>query len=239
MQMLSLALLLGLLVVLALPAPAAEQVLFEASCQLDLGADRGQNFGTLFEVRDAAGKTVLGAGFPGVYNTHVRNERYSLQFYVRPPGEEAAAPVLTPHSKPAEKVGGTYLFDSNGRLYAFDYSKLKAWEASAGEWRDDPLLPPDQSARGDGVTRVGDGLLVFSRSTVRYGDQVILPAPATGAYSRYYYANGYLCFYYTEPGEGDGHTYLYACPWTPADGKPVDLAQAKVLKLTYTGETPF
>lgn len=235
-------LVLPLVVVLVLATSsvrAAEETLLEASCRLDLGADIGQNFGSLFEVRDAQGRTVMGAGFPGVYNTHVRNERYSLQFYMRPPGEATEA-RLEPHSKPAATVGGTYLFDSNGRLYAFDYSRLKVWEA--GEWRDDPVLPPDQSARGDGVTRVGDGQLVFSRSTVRYNDQVILPAPAEGAYSRYYYGNGHLCFYYTKPGEGDGHTYLYACPWTPplsGQATPVDLFRAQVLQLTYTGETPF
>jgi len=79
---------------------AAEETLLEASCRLDLGADIGQNFGSLFEVRDAQGRTVMGAGFPGVYNTHVRNERYNLQFYMRPPGEATEARP-EPHSEPA------------------------------------------------------------------------------------------------------------------------------------------
>ena len=238
MQFLNVALLLAMLAVLTTPALAADAVLFEASCRLDLGADVGQNFGTLLEVRNAQGRVVAGAGFPGVYNTHVRNERYNLQFYVRPPADPAPA-ELKVHSRPNQTLGGTYLFDHDGRLYSFDYTCLKVWEGEAGQWRDDPVLNPAQAARGDGVVRVGDGRLVYTRSTVRYNDQVILPAPAEGDYYRHYYANGFLCFYHTKPGTGDGRTSLYACPWEPSDGRPVDLAQAQVLQLTYTGETPF
>src|SRR5690606_29007431 len=37
--------------------------------EIELGEDRGQNFGTLFEVTDAEGRAIAGAGFPGAYNT--------------------------------------------------------------------------------------------------------------------------------------------------------------------------
>ena len=50
---------------------------------IDFGKDVGQNWGTLFEARDAEGRTVLGAGFTGVYNTAFRMDRYTLQFFVR------------------------------------------------------------------------------------------------------------------------------------------------------------
>jgi len=224
---------LAMLAALASPLLAKDEVLFEASCRLDLGADLGQNFGTLFEVRDAEGRTVAGAGFPGVYNTCVRNERYALQFYVRPPGDRPTFEVAA-LPKPLARLGGCYLFDASGRLCAFDL----VWDEAQGTWQTDPALQPNRSRDGDGTMRVGEGVLTYAANIVKYNDQVILPAPAEGTRCRYYYANGHVCFYYTKPGEGDGRTYLYACPWKPGDG-PIDLAQAKVLQLTYTGETPF
>jgi hypothetical protein len=237
-QGLSVLLLLLLLALVMSPLPAAEEVLFEASCRLDLGPDVGQNFGSLFEVKDARGHTVMGAGFPGVFNTHVRNERHGLQFYVRPPLDQPQA-ELKPHSKPTATVGGAYLFDSNGRLYSCDYGRLKVWDEAQGAWQDDPAMDASKARFGDGVMRLGDGQLVYTQGTVKYNDQVILSPPAEGEYYCYYYAQGHLFFFYTKPGEGAGRTSLYACPWTPTDAKPIDLAQAKVLPLTYSGETPF
>jgi hypothetical protein len=225
---------LTLVLLTSVPATAAEKPLFMASCRLDLGADVGQNFGTLFEVQDAQGCTVLGAGFPGVYNTHVRNERHALQFYARPPQDRPPWQRAT-LDKPVATLGGCYLYDQDGRLCAYDL----AWDEALKQWQPDPQLAPHRAIGGDGVMRVGDGLLSYGGGVVKYNDQLILPATPDVQTSRYYYAKGHLCFYGTKPGTGDGRTSLYACPWTPADGQPVDLSRAKILQLTFTGETPF
>ena len=62
--------------------------LLALSATVDLGKDLGQNFGSLFEVRDAQGRVVAGAGFMAAYNTRFRMDRHTLQFFVRPPEGE-------------------------------------------------------------------------------------------------------------------------------------------------------
>lgn len=61
------------------------------SLRLDRGEDRGQNFGSLFEIRDGAGRAVAGAGFMGAYNSTVHGERNSLQFFVAPDDDDAVS----------------------------------------------------------------------------------------------------------------------------------------------------
>ena len=54
------------------------------SVAVDFGQDRGQNFGSLFEVRDSKDRVIAGAGFMEVYNTRFRSDRHTLQFFLRP-----------------------------------------------------------------------------------------------------------------------------------------------------------
>ena len=77
---------------------------------IDFGKDVGQNWGTLFEARDAEGRVVLGAGFTGVYNTAFRMDRYTLQFFVRDDEAEMNFETLPPSTED----GGSYLFDLDG-----------------------------------------------------------------------------------------------------------------------------
>jgi hypothetical protein len=89
--------------------------------------------------------------------------------------------------------------------------------------------------------------LEFGASEVRYDGRTILPKPERGSYHLFFYANGYLCFYHIDRGEGgyrpfqneaDGFSKLYACPWTH-DEDAVDLGKAIVLTLPVVGETTF
>ena len=74
---------LTVLLLCPLCGQAEERILMQIATTIDFGKDVGQNWGTLFEARDAEGRTVLGAGFTGVYNTAFRMDRYTLQFFVR------------------------------------------------------------------------------------------------------------------------------------------------------------
>jgi hypothetical protein len=95
--------------------------------------------------------------------------------------------------------------------------------------------------------RVGNGMLAFGGSTVTFDGRTILAPPDKGSYQLFFYANGHLCFYHVNRGDGpyrpykddeDGFSRLYACPWTPDQAK-VDLSTAVALRLPVVGETTF
>ena len=75
----------------------------------------GQNIGTVFEARDSDGQVLFGAGFMGLFNTHFRMDRWTLQFFVRHDDAEATYEKLPFPSDDA----GNYLFDLDGRVYQF------------------------------------------------------------------------------------------------------------------------
>ena len=215
-------------------APARPLAAF--TVEVDLGEDDGRNPGSLFEVRDAEGRVVLGAGFAGVYNTMFRTDRHTLQFFFRPK-EDADQFTLERLPRPSED-GGTYLFDLDGKVHAMGYvhdSAARRWEDAAGRWEDDRSF--EGTRHGEGRMRVGDGILEFRRGAVRYKDATILPPPAEGDYHHFYYANGHLVFYHSKREEPP-YGKLLACPWKPGD-PPIDPAKARVHSLKYPRETPF
>lgn len=208
--------------------------------KFDRGEDRGQSFGSLFEVTSRDGSLVIGAGFQNGYNTRYRADRHSLQFYIRPTDGQRQFKVEE-LPRPTDDLLGSYLFGRDGEVYS-TYGGLKVWDHEKEKWIE---------VKGAGGThesmRLGSGTLTFGASTVRYNDRVILTAPEKGSYQLFFYANGHLCFYHVyrngKPyhlfeSEEDGFSRLYACPWTPSD-PIVDLEKAKTLRLPVVGETTF
>ena len=55
----------------------------QITAKVNFGKDLGQNLGTVFEARDSDGQVLFGAGFMGLFNTHFRMDRWTLQFFVR------------------------------------------------------------------------------------------------------------------------------------------------------------
>ncbi len=216
---------------------AAAEPLLTVTATLDFGPDLGQNFGSLFEIRDASGRVIAGAGFPGIYNTCARLDRYALQFYVRPTADVPATKELLPRPSP---IVHQSVQDMDGDLYAWTYYKdltVRRWNPATGQWQDTDLLDRERAGFGDGFLRVAGRLLVHQLSQAWYDGQLILPAPAEGSYHNLYYAAGHLCFFHTRSGEG-GFTRICAVPWQPG------MAQADVSRMQYVetrkvGETPF
>lgn len=210
------------------------------STELNLGQDVGQNFGSLFELRDKNGAVIAGAGFMEVYNTRFRSDRHTLQFYVKPSHESQKYQT---ERLPHPDLGcGIYLMDLNQTISAWGGDRtesLRTWNPKVGNWSA-PHSPETGPLRsGDGEMRIGDGLLTFCSSTATYNDRVILSPPKVGRYYNFYYANGFLCFYYGNRSEQGGFTRVMACPWTPADQTPVDLTKAISIECKYVGATPF
>ncbi|TXT25658.1 MAG: hypothetical protein FD138_2926 [Planctomycetota bacterium] len=144
---------------------------------LDRGADIGQCFGSLFEVTSDDGAVVIGAGFPNVYNTRNRADRHQLQFFVRPTsGERKFEVEALPRPN---QLCGTYLYGRDNVVYS-TFGGLKAWDAASRTWREQPSVGGTQE-----VMRVGDGLLEFGDSTVRYNSRTILSPPKRSAGRRF------------------------------------------------------
>lgn len=209
------------------------------SVTIDRGQDLGQNFGSLFEASSKDGSPVVGAGFQNVYNTRYRGDRHAVQFFIRPTGGERA--LKTERLPRPNDLCGSYLYGRDGVVHS-TYGGVKAWNSDAQEWRE---------ASGIGGTeetmRVGNGVLEFGGSAVKYDGRTILGPPDKGSYQLFFYANGHLCFYHVNRGDGgyrpykDGELWfskLHACPWTP-DEDTVDLSRAVVLTLPVVGETTF
>ncbi len=218
--------------------PQAGEPLFQASANIDFGADVGQDFGTLFEVRDKERRVILGAGFPSIFNTCVRLDRFALQFYVRPTKTAEAEKVLLPRPSP---ISHQSVQDCEGQLYSWTYhldKTVRRWDGSAKQWREDPILEKNKNIFGDGFLRVAGKLLVYQDSQAWYGGKLILSKPAVGSYSTFYYAHGRLFFYYTQREVKNGFTKILAAPWKPGQAK-VDIDAATILSARVSGETTF
>ncbi len=206
---------------------------------LDRGDDIGQTFGSLFGLKTYDGKLVIGAGFQNAYNTRYRADRHALQFYIRPTNGQR---TLTAQKLPRpNNLCGTYLYGRDGVVHS-TYGGVQAWGPESTAWKSEANVGGTNE-----VMRVGDKLLEFGDSEVKYGGETILPRPEEGSYQLFFYANGHLCFYHVNRKDGpyrhytsdsDGYSKLYACPWTAAEAK-VDLAKAIVFRLPVVGETTF
>ncbi len=210
-----------LLVVLMLSASElmasaqAGEPLFRAVVQIEFGDDVGQDFGSLFEVQDATGRVILGAGFPSVFNTCVRLDRFALQFYVRP--NQAVKPEKELLPRPSA-IAHQSIQDRDGQLFSWTYhldKTVRRWDADANQWREDPILDKETNKFGDGFMSVAGKSLVFQEGQVTYDGQLILPKPASGEYSTFYYAHGHMFFYHTLRADKDGFTKVMAAPWRP------------------------
>ena len=206
----------------------------------DRGHDRGQCFGSLFEVTSDDGEIVIGAGFQNTYNTRFRADRHAIQFFVRPK-TGASKMVVEELPRPSNNLTGAYLFQRDGQLYS-TFGGLKIWNPDKQEWDQSPAV-----GGTDESMRLGTGTLTFGDSRVLWNGQTVLGPPERGSYQLFFYANGYLCFYHVNrndqpyrfyKNDEDGFSRLYACPWTPAEEK-VDLAKAITLRLPVVGETTF
>ncbi len=227
----------SVIVVMAIAPPVrAAEITFKVV--VDRGADLGQNFGSVFEATSEDGSLVVGAGFQNVYNTRNRADRHALQFFVRPVDGQREF-VVQPLPRP-NNLCGTYLYGRDEIVYS-TYGGLRAWEARANGWRGLSDIGGTQE-----TMRVGNGLLEFGDSMVKYDGQAVLSRPAHGRYLMFFYADGHLCFYHSRGAGGyrayqddeDGFSKLYACRWTPGE-KEVDLAKAIVMTLPVVGETTF
>lgn len=221
-------------------AVSAEEPITKFSIEVDLGKDLGQSFGSLFEVRNQKNEVIAGAGFLDVYNTRFRSDRHTLQFFVRP--ENNAKRFSMKRLPHPDLDCGIYLLDMDQKLQAWSRvrnNSVRLWNTDTKKWSDAPIPQTGRVLSGDGMMRLGNGILTFTSSKVAFNDRVILNPPEKGNYYNFYYAHGRLFFYHTYRNEKDGFTKIYACPWTSDSKEPIDLKQATAMQAKYVGATPF
>ena len=169
MKQKSLWLLILLLALSPVVLPAAEPARLRLSMTFAPGEDLGQNLGSLFEIRDAAGRVVAGAGFMEVYNTRFRGSRHTLQFFVRPAKE---ADKFTVKRLPHPDLGtGVYLYDHKAKLFAWTSQKSNAvrqWQATDERWQPRPVAEAPAIRGGEGIMQLGSGTLIFSNGQVQF-----------------------------------------------------------------------
>jgi hypothetical protein len=220
-----------------IPLTGAEPVR-RFSVEVDLGEDLGQSFGSLLEVVDSEGDVVAGAGFTDVYNTRFRGDRHTIQFFVRDAGQRDRFTVeRLPHP---DLDLGIYLLDVDQELRAWSSvrgNSVRRWEAGGKQWKSEG--DGSRLRSGDGVIRVGHGILRFIGGGATYDDRPILQPAKVGAYYNFYYAAGQLMFYHRHRVEVGGFTRILACPWKPGQQGLIDVSTAIAIEAKYVGATPF
>ena len=206
----------------------------QITAKVNFGKDLGQNIGTVFEARDSDGQVLFGAGFMGLFNTHFRMDRWTLQFFVRHDDAEATYEKLPFPSGDA----GNYLFDLDGRVYQFSPHHdrtARCYDDESKAWVIDERFGVEETASGEGMMRLAGKLLQSKGGEAWYDGAKILMKPDQGHYHHFYYAHGHFVFYQNNTPEW---SKLHAIPWRPGDG-PLDLDKAITLDLHYAGEDSF
>ena len=177
-------LLLGvLLIVTAACPPTFSQTpkQLEASAIVELGPDRGQDYGTLFEVIGVDGQTLMTAGFMAAYNTQPRSDRELLQVSMRPilgslNWQLERLPDI------ASSATGFYPFSMHGELYIHNRSekgmlptdpRVYRWDDQQRQWIGEPSMQSYSE-------RIAGKILSVTGTAVSY-DQRVLFEPQPGA----------------------------------------------------------
>ena len=221
------------LVLPAAAACAAEPVAkLRVSLAVDFGDDRGQNFGSLFEIDDEQGHARIGAGFMGAYNTQPRSNRRTLHFYVKPADDRFDFRLST-LPKPTTDCG-VYLYDFQSRLYGRSRNGsdplLRYWDRQANAWRIDRETPPYASAIADGILAVAPQQITWNgRAIYRVTQDRI-------SLGEYYYANGFIFVRLYDKQSEPWVNRIAAVRWSAAQPTHFNLDQAVVLELRSANE---
>jgi uncharacterized lipoprotein YddW (UPF0748 family) len=182
---------LGLLSASFGQSPGVAQL--DLECELELGVDRGQNLGTLFELLDAKGRVLAGGGFQAAYNTQPRYERQLLQVFVRNPDGAVGWEV---ERLPAidSAATGFYPFSYDGQLLVHNRSekgrrptdpRVLGWDVPSQQWQGrDEAAPYSQRVEGK--------LLEVTPGEVRWDGQVVLRPDGNKRFAEHYLAGGKL-----------------------------------------------
>lgn len=227
--------LLAVLLLAPFPLAGAAADKLRISLSVDFGKDEGQNFGSLFELRNEKGNVRASAGFLGAYNTQPRSSRRTLHFFVKPDPEatyDGDADVdpdnfqLTTLPKPTTDCG-VYLYEFKGRLYAKSRNgpdnQLRFLDPEKQTWQ----IDEETSAF---ATEIGDGVLHSNRARILWnGSPIYTTNEMRLTLGEPYYANGFLLFREFWKEQTPWINRIHAVPWNPES--PEDFKGSKAVRL--------
>lgn len=199
---------------------AEGQPVFEISIDVQLGADRGQPLGSLFEARGEDGKVVLGAGIEDGHSTYVRDNNRQVVFYCKPAAKDV---TVSPLGKPygPEDNAARLLADRAGLVVFKRFGDPVQFMSLGPDGQLQPYAPEwtDTPAGFCGLQYVENRPLVFYGDRITYdGETVYQSEHGSGMY---YYSRGTLLLFHAQTER------LYAVPWNPAESKPVRLEDGR------------
>jgi hypothetical protein len=189
---------------------------FHVSAEVELGPDRGQNPGTLFEIVDSSGRITAGAGVAAVYNTQSRSARELLQVFVNPP-DAAQAWRITRMPPVPSRATGFYPFTIGRELYIDNRSekgrspndqRVYRWDEKDHAWVGTPDVVPFAEL-------VAGEILAVTSEAVRYGERVLLRPEPGAFFGEHYFAQGKLFIKESNRQATPPLNRLIVCRWRP------------------------
>lgn len=204
----------AVLILSAMDSPAEEKS-YSFRATFSRSVDRGENPGTLWEVRDGKGKRIAGAGYMGAYNTFPRSDRELLHVYVRSQQPEAEWQI-----ERLPRVDGTatgyYPFQVAGELYVSTRNgsdpRVHRWDETAGSWR-------VVSDVRNGTERISGNNFHVSTDQVTYAGQTLLTPDESYRFGEHYFAHGKLILRaFRSPDMSPANRFL-VYDWNPTENK--------------------
>lgn len=208
-------LLLGVLCACPVAAPQTRAANFSLRVTVSQAEDRGQNWGSLFEIVDAEGRPIAGAGYLGAYNTFPRSDREELQLFVRAENSQAEWQI---ERLPATggAASGYYPFQMAGEVYAAarggSDSRVHHWNDAQNAWEVVDGVP-------NGCERIGGRPFHLASDRITWNGDVLLTPDAPYRFGEHYFAEGKLIVraFRTDGGEPANTFQVFA--WNPAAGE--------------------
>jgi len=210
----------------------AEEPPFEVSFEFSRPHDNGDNPGTLFEVRDVAGRTIAGAGYLGAYNTFPRSDREELQLYLRCEDVDAKWKV-EPLPRLDSNATGFYPFLTAGQLYAATRNgvdnRVHRWDHVTNSWQ----LSTDVA---NGTERIDGRDFHVSPDRVTFDGRTLLEPEDTYRFGEHYFAHGLLVLRSFRSAENPPANLFHVYEWNPSENTPPRLISESTLVLPQPRE---
>jgi hypothetical protein len=168
----------------AAPGLCAADTQFRLAIAFSREADRGENWGSLFEITDPTGAPIAGAGYLGAYNTFPRSDRDELHVFVR--SLEAKQEWRIERLPPIESTAtGFYPFQVGGELYVSPRNgsdpRVHLWDSSSGSWRVVDDVP-------NGSERIAGKSLHVTTDAVTWDGRTLIKPAAGYRFGEHYFA---------------------------------------------------
>jgi hypothetical protein len=187
---------------------------FHLRLTVSRAADRGENWGSLFEITDASGNSIAGAGYLGAYNTFYRSDRDELHVFVRTV-DTLSEWRIERLPRIESTATGFYPFQLAGNLYAAvrngSDSTVHRWDAESETWQVARDVP-------SGVERIAGKVLHVSPEQVTWDGRTLLMPDEPYRFGEHYFADGKLILRTLRSDDRSPANKFIVFSWNPANG---------------------